>query len=424
LTAILIVMTAWAGSQLASSSVPGQAQVEALVKRLEDPDPAARQRAEEALIALGPAILERLPGVTDETSEELRARLVRVRRTLERLAADQIGRASPVTLKGDMTLTAAIDQLYTQTRNRVMDFREQLGEASSNPTVRLNYHDAPFWAVLDDVLTQCRLALYPYSGETRALAFVTRPPGDQTANEHVCYSGAFRIEATRLEAMRDLRDEQKRALRMALEVVWEPKSVPLTFSYHPSDLEARDEDQSMLIIADTRPTVDVPVQPTVSMVELILPFVPPDRSVRQIGTLRGKLSAALAGLESTFEFADLEEAGTVQQKQAGVTVVLQQARSVDKLIDIQVLVRFTEADEALQTDFSWMYNSPAYLVDREGKRFEHVGMETFSPQAGEVEASYKFDVGGELADYSFLYRTPAVVVTVPVTFELRNIALP
>jgi hypothetical protein len=65
-----------------------------------------------------------------------------------------------------------------------------------------------------------------------------------------------------------------------------------------------------------------------------------------------------------------------------------------------------------------------YFIDPSGQRFEHAGMQAFRQADNEVGVAYLSDREGGLADCTFVYRTPTLLILVPVEFELQDIPLP
>ena len=64
------------------------------------------------------------------------------------------------------------------------------------------------------------------------------------------------------------------------------------------------------------------------------------------------------------------------------------------------------------------------LVDADGNKIDHVGMDAYRQSDTEFGTSYKFDVTGSLDNYKFVYRSPAAILTMPVKFELNDLPLP
>jgi hypothetical protein len=89
-------------------------------------------------------------------------------------------------------------------------------------------------------------------------------------------------------------------------------------------------------------------------------------------------------------------------------------------------VRFDRASNALQSHRGWIYDNECYMSDPKGRRIKEAGLgDATLLMANEVGLSYKFDLEGEKpANYTFVYKTPAAIIRLPIEFELKDIALP
>jgi hypothetical protein len=399
-------------------------KVQRLVRQLDDDDLERRAEAERELTALGPAALKHLPSPRRRASPEVKSRLARVRNRLQRDAALASTRASKVTLQGEMAFSQAMAALQKQTGNQVVDYRDRFGQQQSDPRVHCDFVQQDYWTVLDDLLDQAQLQLYAYGGTPRTLTIVGREPDRLPARGRVAYGGLFRVEPTRVQASRDLRIPGNTGLKLTLEIAWEPRVQPIAITQPMEQITARDENGVAIATDNRQAKLEVAVQSTVSAVEMDLPLQPPDRSVRQIASLRGTLDVVLPGREAEFRFPDLEDAKDSSQQNAGVTVVVQSVRPNLDVTDVRILVRFDEASGALQSHRGWIFDNQAFLIDGDGNREDHVGFETTAQRPNEVGLSYKFVVDKPMKDYTFVYRSAVAIIRVPVEYHLRAIDLP
>ena len=155
-----------------------------------------------------------------------------------------------------------------------------------------------------------------------------------------------------------------------------------------------------------------------------LPLALPERSVNKIASLTGQLSALVPGREEVFEFSNLGAAQSVEQSRAGVTVVLEQVRKNVDVYEVRLRVRFDQAGNALQSHRNWIYSNEAYFVGPDGQRIEHAGLQAFRQDENEVGVAYLCDRENGLTGCKFVYKTPAVLIQMPVAFELKDIPLP
>jgi hypothetical protein len=103
---------------------------------------------------------------------------------------------------------------------------------------------------------------------------------------------------------------------------------------------------------------------------------------------------------------------------------LEQVRKNLDLFEVRVRVRFDRADIALESHRNWVYNNEAFLLDPEGARVEHDGMQATLQREDEVGVAYLFDRQEGLEGCQFVYRSPVVIVALPVVYQLTEIPLP
>jgi hypothetical protein len=399
-------------------------QVRRLVRQLDDNRLAERDAAEKALIGLGPAALELLPAPTRNTSAEVQVRLDRVRKALEAAVAEAAAKPSLVTLHGEMPLSEALAAIGKQTGNRIVDFRGKFGQQRSDPKLTVNFDQTPFWIALDRVLDLAGLTAYPFSGEAGAITVVARDEQEASRAARGAYSGLFRFEGVRIQSTRDLRNPAQKTLRLSIEVAWEPRVSPIVLRIPLGQLDARDEQGGRLGIDSRLSNLEVPIESSIPAAEVHVPLELPERGVQKIASLKGSLLALVPGRTETFEFADLAAAKSVEQSRAGVTVVLDQVRKNVDVYEIRVRVRFDRPGIALESHRGWIYNNPAYLVNASGERIEHDGYQAFRQAADEVGVAYLFGLAKGLEGCKFVYQTPALLINMPVEYELKDIPLP
>ncbi len=395
-----------------------------LVRQLDGPSLAQREAAEKTLIELGPPILDLLPPVTRTTSAEVRVRLDRIRNRLQQQEAEQAIRTTRIDLQGEMPLLDALAAMAEQSGNAIIDYRDQFGQTTTNPTVTVDFQDKPFWQALDQVLDQADLTIYHFSGQPDTLAIVARGEAERARADRGTYSGLFRFEGVSLVARRDLRDPRGDSLQMAVEVAWEPRVQPIVLQISLDAIRAFDEDDGPIAIDAAGTQLEVPTESNVPAVEIQLPLSLPDRSTRQIGLLQGQMSAVIPGRVREFVFEDLLDAKAVEQRVAGVTVTLDQVRKSLDLYEVRMRVRFDRADIALESHRTWIYENEAYLLEPDGQRADYARMEVIMQRPDEVGISFSFDRPEGLDGCRFVYRTPVVIVAVPIEYQLQEIPLP
>ena len=410
----------------AKPTAPLAEKLRKLIVQLEDEALTVRNQAEEAIIKLGPDILDLLPIPTEKMQLELKTRLGRIRVVVQKEAIDAFSKPTTLTLQGEMKLSEAIAKIEKQTGNTLVDFRERFNQEAVDSVLKLDLAEVPFWKGIDSLLDAAELTVYNYSDAETAgkLPFVARSNQEAKRGERGIYAGLFRLEARNVESTRDLRTPAASGLRLTTDIAWEPRIRPILLQIPQADLKAVDESGGELAI-DGETVIEVPIEGSNSGVELVIPLKLPKRSVTKIGSLKGKLTAVIPGRPETFQFSGLNTAKDVAQERGGVIVTLEQARKNDDLEEIRIRLKFDKSANALESHRGWIYNNEAYLLDKEGKQIESGGLEARLVEVNEVGLSYVFDLEGrKLSDCKFVYKTPAAIYKIPVDFEIREIELP
>lgn len=398
-------------------------QARRLIRQLDAPQLKQREAAETELLKLGPALLPQLPAPNDRDSAELKQRLARIRQSLERARDEAYTQPSRVTLEGKFKLSAALAEVEKQTGNRVIDYREEFGQEASDPEIDLKLEDATFWRALDKIIDKAELAIYPFADQ-QAIALVARGDDQPFRGDDAAYVGAFRLQATKIYAERNLLNPSRRSLDLTMEAQWEPRLAPIALIQPLDAVTATDDRGEPINIAMAEAQLETPINSGVAAVELQLPLVPPSREASKIASIKGRLTALVAGGSETFEFKDIEKAKQLEQRRGGAVVTLEQVRKNNAVWEVRMSIRFDENAGALESHRSWVFNNQAYLSRGEGEPIKPDGYETTRQTENEVGIAYLFDVPDGLAGKSFVYRSPTVVLRLPLDYELRDLELP
>jgi hypothetical protein len=401
------------------------AKVKALVAQLDSNELAKREAAEKELVEIGQDVLPLLPAVTSRTPAEVKNRLARVRNTLIKAEVEAASKPALVTLAGEMPASEALAAIAKQTGNKLVDYRERFNQEGADPKIKVALDKAPFWQALDTVLDAANLTIYNYDEEQGALAYTSRGADAAARVGRGSYSGLFRLEPKTIEATRDLRNSAMHSLRLTVDAVWEPRVRPIVLEVPLADAAAKDENGKEIGINSSEGTLEVPVEASNAAVEIEFPLSAPERSVKTLASLKGKVTAVLLGKVETFEFADLEKAKSVEQERGGVTVTVENCRKNGDVYDVSMRVRFDRAANALESHRGWIYDNESYLLDPKGNRIESAGLEATLLDVNAVGLSYKFDLdNASPAGCKFVYKTPAAIIRIPINFELKDIDLP
>ena len=120
----------------------------------------------------------------------------------------------------------------------------------------------------------------------------------------------------------------------------------------------------------------MPVDSGRTAVELVLPFAAPPREVKEIASIKGKLSAIIPGKVETFQFDNLLKAKNVEKHIAGVTVTLEGVQQNNEAWEVRIRVKFDEAGDALASHRGWIFQNEAYLEGPDGKPIAYDAFET------------------------------------------------
>ncbi len=394
------------------------AESKKLVKQLNANSADQRNAAEAALIKLGPIVLEHLPTINRNTPAEVKERLGRVRSVLEKEIATAASQPSRVTLKGEMSLADALQSLEEQTGNRVAPGEQR------NGTVTVDLDKVLYWQALDEILDQVGLSIEEYGGEPNTLVLRAKTEDEVSRAEAATYSGVFRFEPIRLESRRDLRNPAVNGLRLTVSVTWEPRIKPISIRQALDSLTMTDDQGDPLSVDSMRAALNASAESGVSAVEMVLPISLPSRDVKAIASLKGKMTAMVPGSVQTFTFDDLQRARDVEIRNAGVSVILEQVRKNVDLYDVYVRIAYDEANNALESHRGWIFNNEAYMLDENGDRIANIGLRGTSQEENAAGVAILFDVQKGLQGHRFVYKTPALILNLPVEFELHNIQLP
>ena len=429
LTTGLILLFATAGISAQEGESQSQAelqgQVRKLVRQLGSSEVAQRDAAEDGLLELGPPILDLLDEIPPQRDAEISTRLTRVREALYKQAVEAATAATTVSIDADGTpLSELLALIEKQTGNRIVDKRAEFGQEADDPKITLQLTDAPFWQALDAVLDEAELTTYNYSGEKDATALMARPLGTMPRAGTAAYSGVFRMDPTMIEAVRDLRNPTAAALKLTVEVSWEPRLTPISISQSLDALAVTNEDGEAIEIDGRLGSISTDVNSAIAATELEFPLVLPNRDVKKIASLEGKLSVMVPGRVEKFTFGKLSQADDDEQKRGSATIILQTVRKNNAVYEVRMVLRFDKAANALESHRGWVLNNKAYLLDGDGKQIEHAGYETIRQTPNEVGFGYKFVIDGDIDDHRFVYETPAAVVQKQIEYQLKDIPLP
>ena len=405
-------------------------QVSLLVRQLDARQLTERDEAERKLLALGQGLLPLLPAIGEGTSAEVILRVTRLRHQLLRAQAIAAARPSVVTLRGDDLLLAdVLAEISRQTGNPISDDRAAFGQQQKAVRVGAEFDKTPFWQALDNVLDQAGLTLYGFAGQRGAFV-INRPSGAGKRAAKASYAGMFRLDPLRFDARRDLRNEKLGVLRFVMEVSWEPRLQPFAILQPLADVSAVGSSGESILPVNRQAEPETLIREGFSTTELEIPFALPERGTEKIGVLKGKLLALVPGPLAEFRFGELPLGAlnarpkAVEQRQGATIVTLDRVRKNNDVWEASVRVRIEAPTTALESHRRWILENQAFFEDAEGNRVEAGGLEQTLHSKDEIGVKYLFDLPDGPGDLSFVYRTPLVILELPVEYEFRDLRLP
>lgn len=426
MSALLMLLALATGAD--GSSAELKAEVNHWVRRLDAPELGVRTEAENKLIELGPKIIDLLPqfdAKSPASEAQRREAVARIRDKLERRAAEDSTLPTTVTLKAvDRPVSEVLADIASQTGNKFADFRPQMGQQADNPRVTVEFSKAPFWTAVDQTLEKAHLTIYPYAGKGE-MGYMAREPSGVASENRTSTAGPLRFAATQVAATRHLAGRSGGSLKLDMQVAWEPRLQPIILQIPLAKLKVTDDRGSPIAAENPEQELEQSLStPGGSAVEFQIPLVLPPRSAKAIGSIKGTVRALLPGKIETFEFANLKDANSVEQHRAGVAVTVESMRQNGDGWELRMRARFENASSALETFRNWVYNNEAYLVDAKGKQIPNGGYQPTLLGKDEIGMAYEFDLPGGPAGMKFIYKTPAVLSSIPLPFEFKNLPLP
>ncbi|MGB1709074.1 MAG: hypothetical protein ACPHF4_14680, partial [Rubripirellula sp.] len=142
----------------------------------------------------------------------------------------------------------------------------------------------------------------------------------------------------------------------------------------------------------------------------------------KINSLSGVITALLPGEKKLFEIPLAEP--NVKQKIDAMTVQLESVRRDGPLYEIRVGVELENAGEALASHYSWILENQAYVRLEDGTKADVFGFERYRTTETGVGVAYRFDLGDDAGEATFVYQSPTSFVPNEVSFVIQDIPLP
>lgn len=268
------------------------------------------------------------------------------------------------------------------------------------------------------------------------LTFRDRTPEDD--QKRVAYRDAFRVAAGPVSVRPIAGDEDRRLVRVRLEVRAEPKLRPLFLACAADDFTLTTPGGDKLSAFTPGAKLELPFDGRGEAAELRLDFAgpsaPPDGPLTLTGEVRVTVAAGREQFAGYFAQAD-SPSGQLPVKRTesrgGVTIRFRDAvRKEDGTAEVELAVVYDEGGPAFESHRSWVYHNDAaveYDTERGGERtrtrLDHdPGVSVVAQAGGGVVLRYRFSaVPPDAKNLTFLYAAPTNIVEVPVEFTIEGL---
>jgi len=395
-----------------------QESIQFWVENLDASSSLDRRRAEQALLAAGPSILESLPKRVPGHSIEAAERLTRVREILsaQKDAAVKPSSQGFISLSGVKTFGAALEKIGLEAG---VSFHHSIDE---NDPIEMVSQSLPFWHALDLLLDQKKLDINFYGGGSKTLQLVRRRDGRPSRVDSADYRSVFRLEPISVSAKRTLRQTALGGVNIALEVCWEPQVTPIGISFPLQKLKATLDSGGILLPQRSGGTVDVATTSEIAFAECNLPLQLPSGKSERIVSLKGIMRTMIPGPKKRFEIPLLSGSGEMTID--AMTVSLDAVKETDQLYQVAISIDLVEAGRSLESHRQWVFENRVFLERQDGTSIEHLGFEILRQTESGFGVSYLFNIKSDPSVLTLVYESPTSVSSKDIEFELKEIPLP
>lgn len=406
-------------------------RVEVLQRQLASQQIPERDAAEKELIQCGPIVLDLLEVSENESSSDMTTRLGRIRKALEKAAAEAVTRPSLVSISGNFSIEDIFKKIKQQTHNDV-GLVEDIPNQLADQTIDLDLKATEFWPAMKEIMEQSGLEISPYASAPGQLRLAPKsvavdengaplPPSKiRIPNDQ---AGIFDFQVTRIDATRNLITPQNSYSNLYLKIRWEPRIRPISVVLPLQHVTAIDEFDKPINVANEEAVVAAIVQPEIPELEFNVPLQLVDRRIEEIKVFEVEIDTILPGRIEMFKFKNLGNlAVDTEQTKAGVIVSFGGISKNEDLFGVQLNIGFDDDSEATESYQGWLFQNEVFLLDSDGNPHEYVGMESGVQRDNRTGVLYYFDV--DPAQCTLVYKTPAAIVKMPIKIKLEKIPLP
>jgi hypothetical protein len=407
--------TAWFSNGVLAEDSPAELRREVAqrVSELSSPLRSERTRAEQALLELGPRILELLPAPEDTTDQATRLAVRQLRVKLERVAAEQSVLPSRVTFQGKATVAEIAAQIAAQTGNR-LDVTS-LNATAQNREIEVDFHDAPFWECVDGFSATAQVDWQPASDQSGLQFTSTIAKSHSTP---VSYAGAFRVKLDSLT-------QQRETIRASLRLLAEPRLRTLFVRIVDADFAAQTGDKSLSLFSP-RAVTELPM---ISRDAASFAVLFRANETAEPLTIRGRANVHVAAAPAEVRFDDLSGKRVAYLRRGGVSVTLKRSQlssdtSGQRVLNARLAIAYDTGGPEFESHRTWIYHNDVRLESPDGTTYAPDGGFDVTQQSnGGVEVDYRFSglPDRALRDWQLVYVAPTLLIDVPVEFAFENV---
>lgn len=355
---------------LFSQEPENEVRIARLIRELGSDNYEQRQRASQTLARLGSQTREQLAAAAKSIDPEVRLRALEL---LKQIKLRDLWSPSVVTMQCDAEpASKVVARLAEMTGNRLL-VGDQYGTFQDGP-VKLDYPDAPFWEVLDDLCRQSGNHVRShYDTRNPGLVVVSGSPGKHPA----AYAGPVRARISSARRVfieeldyDELKSEKTHTFQFNLQMMWEDRFRLVSYRSQPELVEAVTDTGVQLSATQPAGSGWNVASPGTHQITTELRMHPPATTARALRLLRLRWGLIAVGDMNTLKVSEL--ASTRPHRQDDVELLVESIQeSPGGRYELSLLINrdlvIPEPQEVL------FQENDVQLIDAEGRPFRKQG---------------------------------------------------
>ncbi|MEX0712949.1 MAG: hypothetical protein WD278_11405, partial [Pirellulales bacterium] len=417
----IALLGCWGVAPVAAQEAAERVRIASLISKLASDSYAERDSAHAELSKLGMATREQLQQAALSDDAEVR---LRAKDLLRGLAVEELWSAGQVTIHASGTpASAALETIAGQTGNRLL-VGDQYGSFRDQP-VELDYSNAPFWKVVDDLCRQTGNRVRPhYDTRQPGLVLVSGQPGKNPA----AYSGPLRVQVTSARRVfteeldyEKLESQQTHTFQLDLQALWEDRFKLVAYRSQAELIEAITDTGARLTAAQPASGGWNVAGAGTRQLALSMRLHPPSTAAARLDTLKLRWDLIAVGDMAHIDVEDLESQQPHFQDNVELVVESFKNGPSQRCEIVLLVVRDLVVPEPQELVFQ---ENEVHLFDAEGRAFRRQGQtNSLTPQGARMKITFT----GESANSTpkrlrFVY--PRIRAQKQMEIDLRNVPLP